>query len=115
MDFIELREKTQLNNIIEDSNSLPMGALIFKHSTRCSISRMVLDRFRREWKMSATEMSVYYLDLISYRSLSNEISEKFEVIHESPQVLLIKGGRSIYDASHNMISPRLIQQEALND
>tara|TARA_R110000850_G_scaffold46223_5_gene116405 strand:- start:186 stop:533 length:348 start_codon:yes stop_codon:yes gene_type:complete len=114
MDFIELREKTQLNNIIEDSNSLPMGALIFKHSTRCSISRMVLDRFRREWNVPADDMSVYYLDLISFRSLSNEISEKFGVIHESPQVLLIKGGRSVYDASHNMISPRLIQQEALN-
>ncbi len=115
MDFIELREQTQLNDIIEDSNSLPMGALIFKHSTRCSISRMVLDRFKREWNLPAEEMSVYYLDLINYRSLSNDVSEKFEVVHESPQILLIKNGKSVYNASHNMISPRLIQQEALND
>lgn len=115
MEFIELREKTQLINIFEDSNSLPMGALVFKHSTRCSISRMVLDRFKREWNVPAEKMPVYYLDLIRYRNLSNEISEKFEVVHESPQVLVIKGGRCIYNASHNMISPRLIQAEAIND
>ncbi len=115
MDVIELKEETQLNNIFEDSNSLPMGALIFKHSTRCSISKMVLDRFRREWELPANEMSVYYLDLIKYRSVSNTISEKFGIIHESPQILVIRNGKCVYNASHNMISPRLIQQEALND
>lgn len=114
MDFIELKEETQLEKIIEDSKQLPLGALIFKHSTRCAISKMALDRFRREWNMPVDEMSVYYLDLIKYRAISAEISEVFEVIHQSPQILLIKSGKSIYDASHNYISPRLIVKEAMN-
>ncbi len=115
MDFIELREKTQLNQITEESKSFPMGALIFKHSTRCAISSMVLNRFKREWNVADGQMAVYYLDLIKHRDISNEISEMFSVRHESPQVLLIKQGECIYSASHNMISPRLIQQEAIND
>lgn len=114
MNFIELREKTQLKQIVEDSNSLPMGALIFKHSTRCAISHMVLNRFRRSWDVSPGKLPVYYLDLIRYRDISDQISQTFNVEHESPQVLLIKGGESVYSVSHNMISPENIKEKALN-
>ncbi len=114
MDFIDLTEKSQLNPIIEESESNPRGVLIFKHSTRCAISKMALNRFKREWGVPEADMSVYYLDLIRYRSLSDEVSERFSVQHESPQVLLIKNGKCIYHASHNGISPQLIEQESFH-
>lgn len=112
MKVIDLTEETQLNQIIEESAQSPKGVLIFKHSTRCAISKMVLDRFKRGWSMSEDEMRVYYLDLVRYRNVSNVISQKFEVQHESPQVLLIKDGSCVYHASHNAISPQIIAQEA---
>ncbi|MFN5317545.1 MAG: bacillithiol system redox-active protein YtxJ [Bacteroidia bacterium] len=77
---------------------------IFKHSTRCSISRMALDRLERSLKANEP---AYFLDLLNYRELSNLISERFSVQHESPQVLIIKNGECTLHASHNAITADL--------
>lgn len=100
--WVALTDKNQLDEIISLSNSKPV--LIFKHSTSCGISRMSLKTFEREFDLKEAEISLYFLDLLSYRALSNEISEKFGVIHQSPQVLVIKNGKVIYNDSHHSIS-----------
>jgi len=76
--------------------------VIFKHSTTCSISQMAKLRIESDWDFE--DIVPYYLDLKSYREISDEIAEKFKVHHESPQMLLIKNGECIYDASHFDIS-----------
>lgn len=92
-----------LNQAINKSSEHPV--VIFKHSTRCSISSMALSRLEREWDTEEmNSITPYYLDLISYRSISNLIAEKFGVRHESPQVLVIKNGESVYHSSHMGIS-----------
>lgn len=103
MDWLTLNNITQLEEIKESSKEKPV--LIFKHSTRCSISSMAYDRLRRNWKEEDTQkVTPYYLDLISYRDISNAISSAFAIDHESPQVILIKDGVAIYDNSHMGIS-----------
>lgn len=103
MDWLTLNNITQLEGIKESSKEKPV--LIFKHSTRCSISSMAYDRLRRNWKEEDTQkVTPYYLDLISYRDISNAISSTFAIDHESPQVILIKDGVAIYDNSHMGIS-----------
>ena len=85
--------------------SIEKPQLIFKHSTRCSISSMSLDRLLRNWKEEdSIEITPYYLDLIAYRSLSNLVAERFGISHESPQVLLLKDGKVTYHESHYGIS-----------
>ncbi len=100
IDWIPLTDLDQLGEIIFNSNEKP--AIIFKHSTRCSVSRMALRQFENDFKLS-NKVTAYFLDLISYREISNEIATRFEVIHESPQILLIKDGRAVYTASHSDI------------
>lgn len=100
MNWIELQNEEQLNEIKERSNQKPQ--LIFKHSTRCSISGVAKSRLERAEAPGNTDF--YYLDLIRYRDISNKVSELFNVYHESPQVLLIKNGECIYDESHSGIS-----------
>ncbi|MFO7673603.1 MAG: bacillithiol system redox-active protein YtxJ [Lutibacter sp.] len=100
--WVALTDKNQLDEIISLSNAKPV--LIFKHSTSCGISRMSLKSFEREFDLKEAEISLYFLDLLSYRALSNEISEKFVVTHQSPQVLVIKNGKVIYNDSHHSIS-----------
>lgn len=78
--------------------------VIYKHSTTCSISGMAMNRLERNWKESLAHVKIYYLDLLTYRSISNAIAETFQVYHESPQILIIKDGHAIYDASHMGIS-----------
>ncbi|MBS1594881.1 MAG: bacillithiol system redox-active protein YtxJ [Bacteroidetes bacterium] len=101
MNWIALTDIGQLDEIIRDSARMPVA--IFKHSTRCSISAMVKRALERDWTASADTLPVYYLDLIAFRPISNEIARRFEVIHESPQMLLIKEGKVAYHASHSEI------------
>jgi len=99
VNWIELTSETQLDTIQKESQSQPV--IIFKHSTRCSISRAALDRLERNWKETdVPHVKSYFLDLISYREISNKIASTFHVEHESPQVLLIKNGEAVYDKSH---------------
>jgi bacillithiol system protein YtxJ len=107
MNWIELSDLEQVDQIIQQSLSKPQ--LIFKHSTRCSISSMVKDRLERQWKAYLDEFPVYYLDLIRYRSVSNFLSDTFGVIHESPQLLIIKDGKCLFDCSHSDISVSAIE------
>ena len=100
IDWIQLTDLGQLNEIQEFSSQKPV--IIFKHSTTCSISRMALKNFEREYDLN-DKIDAYFLDLLNFRAISNEIANKFEVVHQSPQLLLIKNGISVYDVSHDSI------------
>ena len=107
--WIILKDSSQLTELTNSSSDKPV--LFFKHSTRCSISTMAKHRLERKWDLSDEEIIPVYLDLLNYRSLSNELAEKFNVRHESPQVLLVKNGQSIYNASHGEISVDAIKNQ----
>jgi bacillithiol system protein YtxJ len=99
MEWISLKDSRQLDEIIAESKERPV--LIYKHSTRCNISRSALDRLERKWDTSAIgSVKRYFLDLLSYRDISNKIAEMFQVEHHSPQILVISNGRSVLDLSH---------------
>lgn len=110
MNWIKLETENQLANIQQKSYDQPV--LIFKHSTRCSISRTALDRLERNWNLDEIkELQPYFLDLIANRNISTLIAEDFEVEHQSPQVLIIRNGKSIYDRSHFDIDFKSIKNE----
>lgn len=100
MTWNELSQEEDLITIQEQSKVRPV--VIFKHSTRCSISAVAKGRLERAGKPEGIDF--YLLDLIRYRSVSNKIAELFNVYHESPQVLLIVNGDCIYDESHSGIN-----------
>jgi bacillithiol system protein YtxJ len=95
-----LTDMGQLNEIIQESVDKPV--ILFKHSTRCGVSRMTLKQFENEYDLDDT-VTPYFLDLLEYRSLSNEVTQRFGVEHQSPQLLLIRNGKAVYDASHSEI------------
>lgn len=104
-----LTQIAQLDEIVEESAEKPV--VIFKHSTRCSISRMALKNFEREYNLEESEVAPYFLDLLQHRDISNEIAQKFQVIHQSPQLLLIKNGKSVYDVSHSEIDAEALKSK----
>lgn len=99
MNWIPLTDQAQLESISKTSFEKPQ--IIFKHSTRCSISSMALNRLERD--SEPTNADFYFLDLIKFRTISTAISEQFNVFHESPQILVIKNGECTYDESHQGI------------
>ncbi|MCJ8211385.1 bacillithiol system redox-active protein YtxJ [Mucilaginibacter sp. RS28] len=100
MKWIPLESAEQLKEIKQQAGY----SIIFKHSTRCSISMMARRRFEMDWGDFPENLPLYFLDLIKFRSLSNQVAEDFQVHHESPQMLLIKEGECILDQSHGAIS-----------
>ncbi|KUJ60922.1 general stress protein [Flavobacteriaceae bacterium CRH] len=108
INWTELTDKLQLQEIEAISNEKPV--VIFKHSTRCSISKMALKQFEREYDLNDT-VDAYFLDLIAHRDISNEIANKFNVYHESPQLILIKNGKAVYDVSHSDIDAEALKSK----
>ena len=99
--WVFLTDVAQLAEIKKKSFLKPQ--IIFKHSTRCGISTMVLNQFISAYELNL-DFDLYYLDVLSYRGISNEVGYKFQVIHESPQLLVIKNGVVITHASHGAIN-----------
>lgn len=109
MNWHPLTSAEQLDTVIEESKSTPV--VIFKHSTSCSISSTAKSRLERQWNGAGLDhIKPYYLDLLRYRPVSNEIAEVFQVQHQSPQLLLIQDGMCTYDASHLSISVDLVKK-----
>ena len=100
MNWIKLENPSQITDIKSKSGY----SLIFKHSTRCSISMMAKKRVEMDADEIPSNVTAYFLDLIAHRDLSGQIAEVFHINHESPQLLLIKDGECILDQSHGDIS-----------
>lgn len=99
MNWKELKSLEGIDQAIKESEETPV--LIYKHSTRCSISAASLDRLERRWDdVEMGQVSAYYLDLISFRDVSNAIASKLGVVHQSPQAILLRNGKVVHEASH---------------
>jgi len=110
MQWKNITDPGQISDIQKQSGY----SLIFKHSTRCSVSAMAKRRFELDWDAIPADTQLYFLDLISYRNISSQIAETFQVHHESPQILLIKDGDCILDASHSDISAEEVAEVIKN-
>lgn len=111
MNWNALENADVLEEIKEKSNQHPV--LIFKHSSRCGISSMALNRLERAWQEEEmSHLIMYFLDLVRFRQVSEAVAQTFGVQHQSPQVLVIKDGQCIYDNSHMSISYTEIKQQA---
>lgn len=101
-DWIHLYEPEQLNGLIAESDSIPV--LIYKHSSRCGLSFMTENKLEEGWDVLQPKVKLYFLDLIRYREASTAVAERFNVRHQSPQILIIKNGICVYNSSHHEIN-----------
>jgi bacillithiol system protein YtxJ len=111
INWIDLSSLNQLDIIVEASYNKTIA--IFKYSTRCGVSRLILKRIEKDYDVSENEPDWYFLDLIQYRDVSNEISRRFNVHHESPQLLLLRKGEVIYHNSHSGIDMDAVKNTAV--
>ena len=88
--------------------SFTRTVVIFKHSTRCYISKTVLRNFEKEAEASGRDISFYLLDLLAHRDISDKIAEDFGVSHQSPQILVLRDGKAVNNASHQSISLSIV-------
>lgn len=103
-----LNDMAQLDDAIKMSNEKPV--VIFKHSTRCGISRMVLTQFQNNADFDEEQVHLLYLDLIAYRSISDEIAHRLGVLHQSPQLIILKNEKVVFHASHYQAVPAAVNR-----
>lgn len=111
MNWNDLLTAVQLDEIIHLSHQRPQ--VIFKHSTRCNISSIAWTRLKKAETLEGADF--YYLDLLAHRPLSGQIASTLDVEHESPQVLLVKNGKCVYDESHLGITADELQEQIRNN
>lgn len=99
MHWLELQNEAQLDKIAQSTQPV----IIFKHSTRCPVSKFAKKDFELESVLIPEQVSVYLLDLLKFRDISNSIAQRWEVKHESPQALLIQSNVCTHHAAHNHI------------
>ncbi|MDP9955359.1 bacillithiol system protein YtxJ [Epilithonimonas hungarica] len=97
----KLESEKDLDSAVERSSQ--QKVLIFKHSTRCFISKTVLKNFEKQMQDSDKDYAYYFLDLLANRPISNEIESRFDVTHQSPQLIVLEKGKVIHNASHQNI------------
>lgn len=98
LNWISLTSLDQLETIKQTSKTAPV--FIFKHSTRCGVSSMVIKQFEKLFKEEHQHLIVYYLDLLNYRNISDEVGYTFQVTHQSPQLIVVKNEVVVHHASH---------------
>jgi len=108
MNWKTLNTFEDLEEIIKRSSQQPV--LIYKHSTRCSLSSIVRSRLERSWKADPFDIEGHFLDLISFREVSNAVENQFKVRHQSPQVLVIDQSKCVFHCSHLAIGLKAIKK-----
>jgi len=109
--FIPWNRLTSVSQLdIIDKESLTKPIVIFKYSTRCGTSRMALRQFERQFSIEDEKVKLYFLDLIAFREVSNEVAFRFQVMHQSPQLLVIRNGNTLHHSSHYSIDAGLLEQ-----
>ncbi|XOV66285.1 MAG: bacillithiol system redox-active protein YtxJ [Fluviicola sp.] len=106
--WTDLTSVDQLHEVLESAENKPV--LLFKHSTRCSISSMAMNSFEGQWSTDNERCDLYFVDLLRHRDVSNAIAEELNVMHQSPQAILFDGSNVLYHASHSGIDARAIEK-----
>jgi len=97
---IELVQKEQWQELLD--SSVDESVFIFKHSTRCGISSVILNRFDKQ--MREKNQFYYLLNILANRELSNWIADELNIRHESPQLIVIKGAKVVaYDSHYRLL------------
>ncbi len=90
--FIELNTIDQLEELFEVSSRKPI--VLFKHSTTCPISANVFE------DVANLDSTIFLITVQTARNISNKVAEMTGIKHESPQAIVIKDGKAVYNAAH---------------
>jgi bacillithiol system protein YtxJ len=108
VNWIPLNDLKVIDEAIALSHEKPV--ILFKHSTRCSISRFALKQFENEYDFSKEQMEPFFLDLLNHRDISNEIAIRFDIAHQSPQMIVLKDGVAVFSSTHSDIEAGILKK-----
>lgn len=101
-DWYQIASMDELNEAEKESHKRAIA--IFKHSVTCGVSAHAKHRMENGFDLDPESCRLYYLDLLSNRDISDEIARRYDVRHQSPQMIIIQNGKAVFDTSHHAVS-----------
>jgi len=98
----ELNDIEDLARALDESDRRPV--LIFKRSNSCPISTKAYSQFLSFLEQADSNVSYNLVTVQEARDVSNEIASRLRLEHQSPQAILIRKGRTVWNASHFAIT-----------
>ena len=92
------------------SRSSERPQLLFKHSIHCGLSGMAMSEFESHLKQPAPDVDYWLLTVQTARTVSNEVETRLGIRHETPQAILVRDGRAVWNASHRGITTRSLAE-----
>ncbi|MEH7298953.1 bacillithiol system redox-active protein YtxJ [Neobacillus drentensis] len=80
---------------------------LLKHSLTCPISHAAYKEYEK-YANENQNMPTYFIAVQDSRPLSNEVAERFQIKHESPQAILFSNGEATWNASHWKITNKAL-------
>ena len=108
LNWFTIKSKDQLQEL--DRLSKDKLMVIFKHSTSCPFSKMAFNRFQKEADFDEEKADLFYVNVLDQRDISDAIAEHYGVLHQSPQLIIIKNGDVVHQASHSAIVPSAVNR-----
>jgi monothiol bacilliredoxin len=112
MKMNELHNIEELDGALSESHSRPI--LLFKHSLTCPISTRALDELRSYLDNADPRVGYNLITVQTARAVSNETASRLHINHESPQAILVRNGRELWNASHRDITALALEQAIRN-
>lgn len=107
----EYAKTTSSINAMISSNET---VLFFKHSYKCGLSAMILKDFESEWDVSKKKCRIVFIDVLKNREISNYLSDITGIRHHSPQAIVTRKSKILYQATHGKIKVGAIKDSILN-
>lgn len=100
----EIMTEADWKKVLEKSKEEPV--FVFKHSTECPVSAGAAHRTNTFISKETTQdtPNFYFVKVIERKPVSKTIEANMKVKHESPQLLLLKDGKALWNTSHENIT-----------
>jgi bacillithiol system protein YtxJ len=102
---------SELDAVIAESLDRPV--LLFKHSRHCGVSCEALDELHAHLERSETLASYRLITVQTHRPISDAAAQRLGVRHETPQAILVRGGKAVWNASHFRITANTLDEITL--
>lgn len=101
-----ISSEAELDEALGHSHTEPV--MLYKHSRLCELCYSV----RADLAEAADGPPIYEIVVQDARPLSNRVESHFGIRHESPQAIVVSGGRAVFHASHRRVTPEAIRRAA---